>query len=137
MKLSVVLYKATLGEVLLIFTERQRHCRRFTHWPLLQISAVDVRTHFKPTGTFHYKNFYSCHPPGVARTNSSQRNFEENIRNFATSLKNRGYPAAKVEKHPSEVKFSERKTSPWPSPPGNEVENDAELKFNRVSNVFR
>ena len=36
---------------------------------------------------------------------------EENIRNFATRLKNRGYPAATVEKHLSEVKFSERETS--------------------------
>ena len=42
MKLSVVLYETTLGEVLLKFTERQRHCRCSTHWPLWQISAVDV-----------------------------------------------------------------------------------------------
>ena len=89
----------------------------------LKESILDVRTHFKPTKTFQYTNFYSCHPPGVTkgfikgealrllRTNSSQLTFEENIRNFAVRLKNRGYPAATVEKHLSEVKFSERKTS--------------------------
>ena len=50
----------------------------------LKESILDVRTHFKPTQTFQYTNFYSCHPPGVTkgfikgealrllRTNSSQ-----------------------------------------------------------------
>ena len=86
-------------------------------------SILDVRTHFKPTETFQYTNFYSCHPPGVTkgfikgealrllRTNSSQLTFEENTSNFTARLKNRGYPAATVEKHLSEVKFSERETS--------------------------
>ena len=86
-------------------------------------SILDVRTYFKPTETFQYTNFHSCHPPGVTkgfikgealrllRTNSSQTTFEENIRNFATRLESRGYPTATVEKHLSEVKFSERKTS--------------------------
>jgi len=32
-------------------------------------------------------------------TNSSQRTFKENIRNFAARLKNRGYPASTVEKY--------------------------------------
>ena len=62
-------------------------------------------------------------PPGVTkgfikgealrllRTNSSQSIFEENLRNFALRLKNRGYPAATVEKHLSEIKFSERNAS--------------------------
>jgi len=44
----------------------------------------------------------------ILRTNSSQRTFEENIRNFAARRKNRGYPAAMVEKHLSEVKFSKK-----------------------------
>ena len=86
-------------------------------------SILDVRTHFKPTETFQYTNFYSCHPPGVTkgfikgealrllRTNSSQLTFEENTSNFTARLKNRGYPAATVVKHLSEVKFSERETS--------------------------
>jgi len=89
----------------------------------LKESILDVRTHFKPTETFQYTNYYSCHPPGVTkgfikgkalrllRTNSSQLNFEENIRNFAVRLKNRGYPTATVQKHLSEVEFSERKTA--------------------------
>jgi len=49
--LSVVLFKVTPSEVLCIFTERQRYCCRSTHW-LWQISAVYVRTHFKPLETF-------------------------------------------------------------------------------------
>jgi len=89
----------------------------------LRESILDVRTHFKPTETFQYTNFHSCHPPGVTkgfikgkalrllRTNSSQRTFEENIGNFAARLKNRGYPASTVEKHLSEVNFTGRKTS--------------------------
>jgi len=89
----------------------------------LKESILNMRTHFKPTETFQYTNFYSCHPPGVTkgfikgeasrllRTNSSQSIFEENLRNFAVRLKNRGYPAATVEKHLSEIKFSERKAS--------------------------
>jgi len=30
-------------------------------------SILDVRTHFKPTETFQYKHFTSCHPPGVRK----------------------------------------------------------------------
>jgi len=49
---------------------------------------LDVRTHFKPTETFQYTHFNSCHPPGVRkgfikrealrllRTNSSKRNLK-------------------------------------------------------------
>ena len=55
-------------------------------------SILDVRPHFKPTETFQYTNFYSCHPPCVTkgfikgealrllRTNSSEITFEENMR---------------------------------------------------------
>ena len=51
-------------------------------------SILDMQTHYKPTETFKYTNFYSCHPPGVKkgfikgealrllRTNSSQVTFE-------------------------------------------------------------
>ena len=57
-------------------------------------SILDVRTHFKPTETFQYTHFPSCHPLGVKkgfikgealrllRTNSSEKTFEENIINF-------------------------------------------------------
>ena len=86
-------------------------------------SILDVRTHFKSTETFQYTNFYSCHPPGVTkglikgealrllRTNSSQINFEKNMSNFKTRLQNRGYPARIVQKHLSEIKFSDREMS--------------------------
>ena len=30
-------------------------------------AILDVRTHFKPTVTFQYTNFYLCHPPGVTK----------------------------------------------------------------------
>ena len=82
-----------------------------------------MRTHFKTTETFQYTNFYSCHPPGVTkgfikgealrllRTNSSQTSFEENMSNFKIRLQNRGYPARIVEKHLSEIKFSNREVS--------------------------
>ena len=89
----------------------------------LKESILDLRTYFKPTETFQYTNFYSCHPPGVRKDfmkgdalrllskNSSQTAFEENMSNFAARLKNRGYPTATVVKHLSEVKFSEREMS--------------------------
>ena len=82
-----------------------------------------MRTHFKTTETFQYMNFYLCHPPGVTKgfikgealrflkPNSSQISFEENMGNFKTRLQNRGYPASIVEKHLSEIKFSDREQS--------------------------
>jgi len=60
---------------------------------LQKAAVLDVRTHFKPTETFHYTHFSSCHPPGVKRgfikgeasrllrTNSSKTLFEEMIKN--------------------------------------------------------
>ena len=71
---------------------------------------LDVHTHFKPTETFQYTHFKSCHPTGVAkgfvtgealrllRTNSSKNKFEENIQNFKTSLISRDYPEKMVGK---------------------------------------
>ena len=65
-------------------------------------SILDVQTRYKPTETFQYTNFYSCHPPGVKksfikgealrllRTNSSPITFERNIRNFHNRLLERG-----------------------------------------------
>ena len=64
-----------------------------------------------------YTNFCSFHRQASRKAlpkekrYSSQRTFEVHIRNFAARLKNRGYPAAIVEKDLSEVKFSEKKTS--------------------------
>ena len=83
-------------------------------------SILDVRTHFKPTETFQYTHFTSCHPPGVRkgfikgealrllRTNSSKATFKENITQFKRRLRDRGYPDNLVDKTLSEVKFSER-----------------------------
>ena len=85
-------------------------------------SILDVQTHYKPTETFQYTNFYLCQPPGVKkgfikgealrllRTNSSQITFERNIRNFQNRLFERGYPAAILRKYLSEVKFADRRT---------------------------
>ena len=84
-------------------------------------SILDVRTHYKPTETFQYTHFSSCHPPGVRkgfikgealrllRTNSSKNSFEDNIRAFRSRLHVRGYPDNLVNKVLSEVKFEERK----------------------------
>ena len=47
----------------------------------------------------------------VLRTNSSRISFEENMSNFKTRLQNRSYPARIVEKHLSEIKFSDREMS--------------------------
>jgi len=74
-------------------------------------SILDVQTHYKPTETFQFKftNFYSCHPPGITkgfikgealrflRTNSSKETFEQNIKNFKSRLKWRGYPTGVIK----------------------------------------
>ena len=64
-------------------------------------SIFDVRRHFKPTDTFQYTQFSSCHPRErlyerrslrLLVTNSSKTTFEENITLFKQRLRNRGYP---------------------------------------------
>ena len=47
----------------------------------------------------------------LMRTNYSQFTFEENMSNFKIRLRNRDYPARIVEKHLSEMKFSDREMS--------------------------
>ena len=59
-------------------------------------SILDIKTHYKPTETFQYAHYSSCHPPGVKRgfikgeairllrTNSSEINFQEAISSFKT-----------------------------------------------------
>ena len=86
-------------------------------------SILDTRFHFKPTETFQYTQFKSCHPPGVKkgfikgealrllRTNSSKETFEENINKFKQNLRLRGYPNNFIEKVLSEVKISDRKSA--------------------------
>lgn len=84
-------------------------------------AILDIRTHFKPTETFQYTHYSSCHPPGVKkgfikgetlrllRTNSTDKLFNDNLNKFKTRLHARGYPKAFVERITCEVKFSERK----------------------------
>ena len=86
-------------------------------------SILDVRTHYKPTETFQYTNYNSCHTAGVKkgfvkgealrllRTNSSKDMFDKNIKNFRTHLISRGYPDSLVDKILSEVNFADRKNA--------------------------
>ena len=86
-------------------------------------SVFDIRTHFKPTETFQYTHFSSCHAPGVGkgfnkgealrllRTNSSKNIFEYNISDFKARLRVRGYPDLLVNKVLTEVKFMNRKSA--------------------------
>ena len=81
---------------------------------------LDSRTHFKPTETFQYTRFSSCHPAGVRkglikaealrllRTNSLEKLVDENITKFKTRLRARDYSHNLIEKITSEVKFTER-----------------------------
>ena len=64
-------------------------------------SNLEVGTNFKPTETFQYTHFSSCHPPGVRkgftkgealrllRKTSSKIKFKENITLFKQRLRNR------------------------------------------------
>ena len=70
-------------------------------------SSLDVRKHFKPTDTFQYTQFSSCHPQERLHerqslrflvTNSSKTTFEENITLFKQRLCNRGYPDKLLDK---------------------------------------
>ena len=83
-------------------------------------SILEVRTLFKPTETFQYTHFSSCHPIGVKkgfikgealrllRTNSSEKTFEEDIINFKRRLRMRGYTDKLIDKNLLEVKHHER-----------------------------
>jgi len=74
----------------------------------------------KSTEIFQYTNFYSCHPPGVARgfikgealrltrTNPSKTTFEANIKDFMFHLMSKRYPVSPVKRHLGEVQFSTR-----------------------------
>ena len=86
-------------------------------------SILDIKTHFKPTETFQYTHFTSCHPPSVKngfvkgeclrilRTNSSEATFDENISNFKNHLRDRGYPQNLMDKILSGIKFTGRATA--------------------------
>jgi len=78
-------------------------------------AVLDVRTHFKPTETFQYTHFSSCHPPCVKRgfiegealrllkTNSSKTLFKEMIKNFKKQLQENGYRESFLQNTLSEV----------------------------------
>ena len=74
----------------------------------------------KPTETFQYTHFNSCHPPSIKngfikgeamrllRTNSSKTTFEESLMKFKQRLRTRGYPKTIIEKSLSGVNFATR-----------------------------
>ncbi|XP_067024763.1 uncharacterized protein [Acropora muricata] len=84
-------------------------------------SILDIKTQYKPTETFQYTQFTSCHPPGVKRgfikgeatrllrTNSSQIIFEECLSNSKLGLKARGYPNNFIERSLTGVHFGDRR----------------------------
>ena len=81
---------------------------------------LDIKTHYKPTETFQYTHFNSCHPNGVKngfikdeamrllRTNSSKTSFEESLVKFKQHLRIRGYPKTVIERSLSGVNFADR-----------------------------
>ncbi|XP_048589460.1 uncharacterized protein LOC125573153 [Nematostella vectensis] len=82
-------------------------------------NILDVRTHFKPTETFQYTHFSSCHPLSnkkgfvkgeglrLLRTNSSLASFKTEIRNFTDRLLERGYPSDFITTILASVKFTD------------------------------
>ena len=81
-------------------------------------SILDVRTHFKPTETFQYTHFTSCHPLGVnikgealrlLRTNSSKETFQNRLEELKKHLRERGYPRNLITQTLSEIHFENRK----------------------------
>ena len=71
-------------------------------------SILDVRSHFKPTETFQYTYFSSCHPPGVKKGFIKNVRRDQNATNFKQRLRMRGYRDKVIDKHLSEVKHHER-----------------------------
>ena len=83
-------------------------------------SILDSQTHFKPTETFQYTHFSSCHPlktkkgftkgeaQSLLRTNSVKENFDKHKRDLQPRLCNRSCPTTFVHKILTEVQFSYR-----------------------------
>jgi len=57
------------------------------------------------------KGFIKGEALRLLRTNSSKTTFEENILNFKIRLVARGYPLNLIDKHLSEINFTERKSA--------------------------
>lgn len=117
---------------------RDFHRTRNLHYPMIKFTAeilfqeiivckgtrfkdqsiLDLKIKFKPTETFQYAHFTSCHPPSVKngfvkgeavrilRTNPSKDTLEENISKFKRHLRDRGYARNLVEKLLSDIKFT-------------------------------
>ena len=72
-------------------------------------SNLDIKTHYKPTETFQFTHFASCHPSRVKhsfiggqairllRTNSPKEVSEQCLLKFKQRLKARGYPKNIIE----------------------------------------
>ena len=83
-------------------------------------SILDIKTHYKPTNTFQYTHFNSCHPPSIEngfikgktmrllRTISSKTTFEESLVKFKQRLRTCGYPKTIIERSLSRVNFAAR-----------------------------
>ena len=83
-------------------------------------SILDIITQYKPTETFQYTHFNSCHPPGVKngfikgeairllRTNSSKATFEDSLVKFKQHLRTCGYPKTVIQRSFSGVTFAAR-----------------------------
>ena len=83
-------------------------------------SILDIKTHHKPTETFQYIHFNSCHPPSIKngfirgkamrllRTNSSKTTFEESLVKFKQCLRSCSYPKTIIERSLSGVNFTAR-----------------------------
>ena len=86
-------------------------------------AILDIKIRYKPTETFQYTHYTSCHPPGVKRgfikgeaikllrTNSTKKNFQESLSNFKTRLLACGYPKNLLERILSEVSFAGRQSA--------------------------
>jgi len=77
----------------------------------IEKSILDIETHYyRPTETFQYTHFSSCHPPGakrgfikgealrLLRTTSSKATFAECLANFKRSFEARKYPKKYIGK---------------------------------------
>ena len=71
-------------------------------------SVLDMRTHFKPTETFQYTFFTSCHPLGVKNGFVKGEALRLLRTKFKKHLMERGYPQNFINNALSEVKFQKR-----------------------------
>ena len=90
---------------------------------LAKDSILDINTHYKPTETFQFTHFASCHPPGVKYgfikgkairffgTNASKETFEGGLLKFKQHFKARGYPENTIERSLSGVNFASRQSA--------------------------